>query len=193
VQADAEDAGEAARRAATRHRAIAPDDALARLEWVAQRVSRALQRAVDLVAADHGITAAEYHLLLAVSDDVGRSNAEIARLTFVTPQSANHVLAELERNGFLQRTSDPNHGRIRQTKLTPHGRAVLDACVRRIAEIESRALSGLSPAQTETLLPALRQVADALAGGYFGDPVEEARAESVRRARHAPAQQDRSA
>jgi DNA-binding MarR family transcriptional regulator len=193
VSAEQEDAASATRPATSRHRAVAPHDALARLEWVTQRVSRALQRAVDLVAADHGITAAEYHLLLAISDDVGRSNAEIARLTFVTPQSANHVLAELERQGYLARTNDPNHGRIRQTTLTAAGRRVLDDCVERIAAIEARALADLDPEETRALLPALRQVAETLAGGYFGDADEEARAESLRRDRHASHRQDRSA
>lgn len=172
-----------------RHRANPPADAMARLEWVTQRLARALQRAVELVAADHGITVAEYHLLLANSDDVGRSNAEIARLIFVTPQSANRVLAELERRGYLERTDDPHHGRIRQTVLTAAGREVLDDCIRRIAEIEARVMTGLDDEQARVLLPALRQAADTLAGGYFGDAGEELRAEEYRRARHAGGEQ----
>lgn len=167
-----------------RHHASAPPEAVGRLEWVVQRVSRALQRAVDLVAGDHGITAAEYHLLLAVSDDLGRSNAEIARLTFVTPQSANLVLAELERRGLLERRDDPNHGRIRQARLTPAGRETLDGCVREIAAIEERVLSTLDDEQRRILLPALWRSAETLAGGYFGDDGEEARAEALRRSRH---------
>jgi DNA-binding MarR family transcriptional regulator len=170
---------------ARRHRANAPADAMARLEWVTQRLARALQRAAELVAADHGITVAEYHLLLANSDDVGRSNAEIARLIFVTPQSANRVLAELERRGYLERTDDPHHGRIRQTVLTPAGREVLDQCIRQIADIEARVMQALDDDQQRVLLPALLQAADTLAGGYFGDPGEELRAEAYRRARHA--------
>ncbi|PRY13055.1 MarR family winged helix-turn-helix transcriptional regulator [Kineococcus rhizosphaerae] len=186
MNADAPGTARPRRSAASRHRASAPAEALARLEWVTQRVSRALQRAVDLVAADHGITAAEYHLLLAISDDVGRSNAEIARLTFVTPQSANHVLAELERRAFLQRTDDPNHGRIRHAVLTRTGREVLDSCTRQIAAIEARVVAGLDEQQRAVLLPALWQAAETLAGGFFGDAAEEARAEELRRARHAP-------
>jgi DNA-binding MarR family transcriptional regulator len=170
---------------ARRHRANAPADAMARLEWVTQRLARALQRAVELVAADHGITVAEYHLLLANSDDVGRSNAEIARLIFVTPQSANRVLAELERRGLLERTDDPHHGRIRQTVLTPAGRELLDRCIGQIAEIEARVMRALDDEQQRVLLPALRRAADTLAGGYFGDAGEELRAEQYRRARHA--------
>lgn len=170
-------------RIARRHRATPPPDATKRLEWIVQRLARALHRAVELVAADHGISVAEYHLLLANSDDVGRSNAEIARLIFVTPQSANRVLAELERRGYLERRVDPHHRRIRQTSLTVRGRELLDDCIREIASIESRALAGIDDDEQQVVFASLQQAAETLAGGYFGDPAEERRAESYRRAR----------
>jgi DNA-binding MarR family transcriptional regulator len=179
------DAGNATAHIPRRHRATPPPVAMERLEWIIQRLGRALQRAVELVAADHGISVAEYHLLLAISDDVGRSNAEIARLIFVTPQSANRVLAELERRGFLERRNDPHHGRIRQTVLTRRGHEVLDDCIGQIAAIEARALARLDDAAQTSLLASLQGAAETLAGGYFGDAAKEARAEEYRRARHA--------
>ncbi|MEF2977184.1 MarR family winged helix-turn-helix transcriptional regulator [Subtercola sp. YIM 133946] len=170
-----------------RHRATPPKDAVGRLEWVTQRLVRALQRAVELVASDNGVTVPEYHLLLAISDDVGRSNAEIARLMFVTPQSANRVLADLERRGFVVRTDDPSHGRIRKTVLTPAGRAVLQECTNRIAVIEGRVMASLEPEQRDVILPALLRAAETLAGGYFGNADDERRAEANRRTRQSPA------
>lgn len=187
MHADADVEGEPAASIPRRHRANPSPVAMDRLEWITQRLARALQRAVELVAADHRITVAEYHVLLAISDDVGRSNAEIARLIFVTPQSANRVLAELERRGYLARSDDPNHGRIRQTVLTPAGRELLDDCIRRISAIEARALAALDDREQRVLLASLQRAAETLAGGYFGDPVAEARAEQYRRERHASA------
>ena len=140
-----------------------------------------------MVASDNDISVAEYHLLLAISDDLGRSNAEIARLMFVTPQSANRVLSDLEGRGLLMRTDDPRHGRVRNAMLTPAGRTVLRACTDRITAIESRVLSGLGEEQGRLLLPALRQAADTIAGGYFGDMAEERRAVQNRRTRQPPA------
>jgi DNA-binding MarR family transcriptional regulator len=164
-----------------RHRATPPADAVDRLEWVTQRLVRALQRAVELVASDNGITVPEYHLLLAISDDVGRSNAEIARLMFVTPQSANRVLSDLEHGGLVVRTDDPSHGRIRKTVLTPSGRSVLQSCIARIAVIEGRVMASLEPEQRDTLLPGLIRAAETLAGGFFGNVEDERRSEASRR------------
>ncbi|HXD60575.1 MAG TPA: MarR family transcriptional regulator [Lacisediminihabitans sp.] len=165
-----------------RHRAQAPADAVGRLEWITQRLARALQRAVELVASDNGITVPEYHLLLATSDDVGRSNAEIARLMFVTPQSANRVLAGLERRGFVVRAGEASRGRTRNTVLTPEGRAVLEECTKRIEDIEARVMASLDDDQRNVILPALLRAADTLVGGYFGNVEDERRAAANRRA-----------
>jgi DNA-binding MarR family transcriptional regulator len=170
-----------------RHRANPPAVAVGRLEWVSQRLTRALQRAVELVAFDNHITVPEYHLLLATSDDLGRSNAELARLMFVTPQSANRVLADLEHRGLVVRTEHPSHGRIRNTVLTPAGRAVLKACTDRIEVIEGRVMASLDDDQRAVFLPALLRAAETLAGGYFGDADDEHRAEANRRRRQPPA------
>lgn len=166
---------------ARRHRAIAPADAVGRLEWITQRLARALQRAVELVAYDNDITVPEYHLLLATSDDRGRSNAEIARLMFVTPQSANRVLAALERRGFVVRAGEVSRGRTRNTVLTPSGRAVLESCTSRIAVIEARVMASLEDDQRNVILPALLRAAETLAGGYFGNADDERRAGASRR------------
>jgi DNA-binding MarR family transcriptional regulator len=172
-----------AANALRRHRANAPADAVGRLEWVTQRLARALQRAVELVATDNNISVAEYHLLLAISDDVGRSNAEIARLMFVTPQSANRVLSDLENRGLLVRTDGPTHGRVRRAVLTPAGRTVLQACTERITAIEARVIAGLDEEQGRVLLPALQRAADTIAGGFFGESADELRAIENRRTR----------
>ncbi|WP_349898828.1 MarR family winged helix-turn-helix transcriptional regulator [Parafrigoribacterium soli] len=170
---------------ARRHRATAPRDAVGRLEWITQRLARALQRAVELVASDNDITVPEYHLLLATSDDLGRSNAEIARLMFVTPQSANRVLAGLERRGFVVRAGEASRGRTRNTVLTPAGRAVLEECTKRIEDIEARVMASLDDDQRNLILPALLRAAETLAGGYFGSVEDERRASENRRAAQA--------
>jgi DNA-binding MarR family transcriptional regulator len=164
-----------------RHRAIAPPEAVGRLEWITQRLARALQRAVELVASDNDITVPEYHLLLATSDDVGRSNAELARLMFVTPQSANRVLAGLERRGYVVRAGEASRGRTRNTVLTPEGRAVLESCTKRIADIEGRVMASLDDDHRDVILPALLRAADTLVGGYFGNVEDERRAAANRR------------
>jgi DNA-binding MarR family transcriptional regulator len=101
--------------------------------------------------------------VLAVLDEQpGLSNADLARQAFVTPQSMNQVLRELEEKDWVTRRPHPGHGRIRPAGLTRDGRTVLRACQRAASAIEEQMLAGLSRADRERLAAALRACADAL-------------------------------
>lgn len=65
-----------------------------------------------------GITAPQNAVLLAVAGNPRISNAELARTAFVTPQTMQGILANLERGGLIARNPHPQHGRIIMTALT---------------------------------------------------------------------------
>lgn len=48
-----------------------------------------------------GLTAPQYAVLSAVELEAGISNARLARAAFVTPQTVQGILANLERQGLL--------------------------------------------------------------------------------------------
>jgi DNA-binding MarR family transcriptional regulator len=159
---------------------IAPSTGSARLEYVSQRLARAFNRATEAIALRHEISVPEYHLLLVLSDDVARSNAELARRTFVSAQAAHLVVTDLEGRGLIERTRHPEHGRIRLVKLTDRGRLVLDSCLNEMIQVEERIYAGLSAPERRHLLSALNNAAEVLAGGYFGDRDAERNAEARR-------------
>ena len=102
-------------------------------------------------------------MLALLDEQPGLSNAALARRAFVTPQSMNQILRELEDKVWVIRRPHPGHGRIRQAGLTRDGRTVLRAC-QQAARRQSRSqmLAGLSAADRERLVAALRTCADAL-------------------------------
>ena len=81
---------------------------------------------------------------------------------FVTPQTMNQILRELEDKVWVIRRPHPGHGRIRPAGLTRDGRTVLRACQQAAGAIEEQMLAGLSAADRERLVAALRTCADAL-------------------------------
>lgn len=117
----------------------------------------------------YDISVPEYHLLLVLSDGIAISNAELARRTFVSAQAANLVVQVLENRGLIERTQDPQHGRILLTELTDRGRETLELCLEEIVEVEQRVLAGIPAEERAVLLSAMNHAADVLAGGYFGD------------------------
>ncbi|MCZ2828848.1 MarR family transcriptional regulator [Modestobacter sp. VKM Ac-2986] len=161
----------------------APRAAASRVEYVSQRLARALTRATELVVARHSISVPEYRMLLLLSDQVPRSNAELARLMFVSSQATHLVLSDLVARGLVGRSAHPGNRRVRLARPTELGTVTLNACLADMIGIEDRILAGMPPAERGMLLSALQHAAEVLAGGYFGDEDLEREAVALRRHR----------
>ncbi|GGR46351.1 DNA-binding MarR family transcriptional regulator [Nocardioides luteus] len=157
-----------------------PTAAFSRIEYVSQRLARALQRATELIAARQSISVSEYRMLLILSDQVPRSNADLARLMFVSSQAAHLVLSDLVSRGLVERTPHPDNRRIRLARPTDAGMAKLNACLAEMIAVEDRIYAGMPPAERGLLLSSLHHAAEVLAGGYFGDEATEREAVRLR-------------
>jgi DNA-binding MarR family transcriptional regulator len=82
----------------------------------------------ERVVRQHGLTPQQYQLLLAVMSFHGRDWAtvgELAEELDVRPNSVVELIDRAQRNGLVQRTSDPHDARTVQIALTRAGRDVL--------------------------------------------------------------------
>ena len=101
-----------------------------RISYVIGRLDRALRREIGALVAPHGLTVPQYTALSILRDRAGLSNAQLARRSYVTPQSMNEVIASLERDGLVARSPAANHGRVLETAVT-RGRARRARALRR--------------------------------------------------------------
>src|ERR1700740_2055486 len=127
-----------------------------------KRAQAPLNAAMADVLREHGSTLAQYAVLTALEEEPGLSNADLARRAFVTPQTMNQVLRELEQKGWVTRHPHPGHARIRQAHLTQTGRAVLRACHRATDAVEEQMLAPLTPGDREHFAATLRVCIEAL-------------------------------
>ena len=130
--------------------------------YLLKRAQAALHAAMSAALHEHGATLAQYAVLTALDEEPGLSNAELARRAFVTPQTMNQVLRELEQRHWVIRHAHPGHGRILQADLTHHGRQTLRACHQAADAVEERMLAKLSPAGRQQLATALRTCIEGL-------------------------------
>ena len=130
--------------------------------YLLKRAQAALHAAMAAALHEHGATLAQYAVLTALDEEPGLSNAELARRAFVTPQTMNQVLRELEQRHWVIRHAHPGHGRILQADLTHHGRQTLRACHQAADAVEERMLAKLSPAGRQQLATALRTCIEGL-------------------------------
>lgn len=121
-----------------------------------------LRQRLDAELARFGITAAQNAVLLAVAGNPRISNAELARAAFVTPQTMQAILVNLERIGLIVRTPHPEHGRVIMTELTAAGQKAVADGAQAADLVERRMLSRLSNDEARVLCDLLRRCAAAL-------------------------------
>lgn len=82
------------------------------------------------------------NVLSSVGRQPGISNASLARAAFVTAQSMQGIVANLETMGLLRRERDPHHGRIMESQLTEAGAKALAGAGEAIAGVADRMTAG---------------------------------------------------
>ncbi|WP_445151295.1 MarR family winged helix-turn-helix transcriptional regulator [Baekduia sp. Peel2402] len=137
-----------------------------RISYVVGRLDRALSLAVEERVAAHGLTLPQYTALSVLRMRPGLSNAQLARRTFVRPQSMMQVISKLEADGLIVRAPDANHGRILRTEITEKGREVLAACDRSVTQMEKAMLADFSREERDELRDALLTMVRALGAGF---------------------------
>ena len=133
-----------------------------RVGYELKRAQHSLRLRMDEALKGHGVTTPQYAAMSVLAEQPGLSNAQLARRSFVTPQTMNRILGRLETLGFIERLEDPEHGRVLQAYLTRGGERLRDECDRTVAAVEKRMVSGLSEEEQRLLLQALSGCAEAL-------------------------------
>jgi DNA-binding MarR family transcriptional regulator len=98
-----------------------------------------------------GVTTAQLHMLKVIRDEPCGSGAQLARACYVTPQSAQALLKNLEDGGWIVRTKDPVNDRILIAQLTPSGVELLETAERLARVIEKRLWQGVPDSGVEAL------------------------------------------
>jgi DNA-binding MarR family transcriptional regulator len=137
------------------------------VDWIGYNLKitqHRLRQRLDAELAQVGITAAQNAVLLAVAGNPRISNAELARAAFVTPQTMQAILVNLERGGLIARSPHPAHGRVIMTELTAAGQKAVAAGATAADAVERQMLSRLSTEEARLLCELLKRCAAALDG-----------------------------
>ena len=139
-----------------------PTSVAKRLGYALKRAQHALRVSMDNALRPLDLTTPQYAVLSAVEAEPGLSNARLARAAFVTAQSMQGILANLERDGLLDRHPDPHHGRVLMSQLTPIGRKRLTEAHKIVQVVENRMIAVFGVDQAHKVAAQLSRCADAL-------------------------------
>ncbi|WP_442868568.1 MarR family winged helix-turn-helix transcriptional regulator [Bradyrhizobium sp. CCBAU 51745] len=118
------------------------------LGYLLRQANAAVRLKMERTLADLGVTSPQFAVLTMLNAYPGLSGADVARLTFLTPQTVGVIIRNLARDGAIVMTPHPVHGRIQQWTLTPRGSTLLKACRERVIGLEKR-LAGSLDAKAE--------------------------------------------
>ena len=88
--------------------------------------------------AEFGVTAGQLAVLAIVVERPAVSNADIARIEGLTPQTVSVIVANLTRRGAVVRIPHAVHGRIQQIEATDAGLDLFGRCEERTRGLEER-------------------------------------------------------
>ncbi len=134
-----------------------PADAFTELVLEVFRSNGRLLAAGDRLSAPLGLTSARWQVLGAI-DREPLPVAQIARNMGLTRQSVQRTADVLAAEGVVAYAENPSHKRAKLVRLTPRGRAVLDAIDPLQAAWASRIAEGLSVGDLQAALALLRTI-----------------------------------
>ncbi len=125
--------------------------------WAETKVSEAVRR-----AGHHDITPAQARVGARIAPE-GTRLTDLAEQTQISKQTATHLINQMERGGYVERTVDPTDGRGRLVRFTDKGRDVIRIARKEETKIDAQWTAHLGERRMRQLretLTMLREITD---------------------------------
>jgi DNA-binding MarR family transcriptional regulator len=132
------------------------------LGYLLRQAQAAARLTLERSLSELGVTVPQFAVLTMLKAYPGLSGADLARVALLTPQTVGVIIANLERDGAIQKTPHPVHGRRLQWSLTRRGLTLLDECRKRAMAQERRLAEGLAARDERVIRQWLARIAVSL-------------------------------
>lgn len=112
--------------------------------YLLRQAANAHRQRAEQSLADLGLTLPQFSVLTMLAAYPGHSNADLARLALLTPQTMSVIVANLSKAGLIERRAHAVHGRIQQIELTPLGDTKLSQAKERVYGLETAMAAGMT-------------------------------------------------
>jgi DNA-binding MarR family transcriptional regulator len=121
-------------------------------------VARLMRTRADARARAHGMTRAQWMILVHLERQPGISQNELAALIEVEPITIGRLVDRLEGRGFVERRPDPADRRIWRLHLTPAATPVLKEIAKVRAELNAILVANIPANNLEAAIDCLLQM-----------------------------------
>lgn len=133
--------------------------------YMVKRLELVIRARMDVALRPFGLSTVQFTALTALRARDGLSSAQLARRSFVTPQTMNEMVHSLERRGLIARRQAPDNRRVLLLTLTDSGQELLAHCDPLVEAIEGEMLAAIPAGQHGLLRQSLDLGYAALAEG----------------------------
>ena len=121
------------------------------LGYLFKDVQHRIRTRMDEALREIDLTTPQYAIISELDEYPGLSNADLARKSFVTPQTMNLIVGNLEDRNLLVKEVDRNHKRKQRLQLTATGVQKLKRAHAVVKEIEANLFDCLSARERSVL------------------------------------------
>ncbi|MBL5922718.1 MarR family transcriptional regulator [Lelliottia amnigena] len=123
-------------------------------------IVRQWRAVIDDAILETGLTQSSWTVMMQL-EQLGEnvSVSELAEVQGIELPPLMRTLTQLEKQGYLLRTTSPYDKRIRLLTLTPEGKAVLKTLTRVIEEFQTRVSQNIAPEDLDIFSATLNQIA----------------------------------
>jgi len=140
-------------------------DGIDRLGFLIHDSARLLRKRFEIKGAAHGLSAAQWRLMVRLVKEEGVAQARLAELLEIEPISVSRLLDRMEEGGWIERRQDAGDRRVRMIFPTDKSRAAFAEIKSMAGEVYEVALSGLAAEERQTLVKALNTIITNLSDG----------------------------
>ncbi len=126
-------------------------------------LARLVRTEADKRARAHGMTRAQWTILLSLERQPGMLQKELAETLEVEPITVARLVDRLEARGMVERRADPTDRRCWRLHLTDTSRPLMSEIGELLEELAAITTEGLSPDTLVTVAGALASMRDAIA------------------------------
>jgi MarR family transcriptional regulator for hemolysin len=131
-------------------------------------VGRLLRTYADQKARLHGMTRAQWAVLLRLERREGLKQSDLAEDLDIQPITLTRLVDRLCDNALIERRPDPNDRRAKRLYLTPAARPLLDRIAVQVEELAETVLAGVDRAAVGVMLTQLGLARDNLKQAIAG-------------------------
>lgn len=141
--------------------------------FVLHDLARQMRALANRRAGLHGMTRAQWVMLIWLERQPGLSQKELSELIEVEPITVARIVDRLEANGMVERRADPADRRIWRLHLCPPSRSILSEMRHERADMYEIATAGLGEDEIQAVTAALCRIKSNVVAELRARPVEK--------------------